>query len=42
MEQLIEQLLSVLRGIVRWRWQVVTQLGVEVLDMEATNLFDLG
>ena len=29
-------------GIVRWRWQVVNQVGVEVLDMEATNLFDLG
>jgi acyl dehydratase len=28
-------------GILRWRWQVVNQHGVEVLELEATNLFDL-
>ena len=29
-------------GILRWRWQVFTGAGVEVLDLEATNMFDLG
>jgi acyl dehydratase len=28
-------------GIVRWRWQVRNQLGMEVLDLDATSLFDL-
>lgn len=28
-------------GIVRWRWQVSTGAEFEVLDMEATSLFDL-
>ncbi len=28
-------------GILRWRWQMFTQRGDEVLDMEATSLFDL-
>jgi acyl dehydratase len=28
-------------GIVRWRWQLVNGEGLEVLDLEATNLFDL-
>ena len=28
-------------GIVRWRWQVFTGGTLEVLDMEATSLFDL-
>jgi acyl dehydratase len=28
-------------GIVRWRWQLLTGEGLEVLDLEATNLFDL-
>lgn len=29
-------------GVLRWRWQVRNQLGIEVLDLEATSLFDLG
>ncbi len=28
-------------GILRWRWQLFTSAGVEVLDLEATSLFDL-
>lgn len=28
-------------GILRWRWQLTNQHGVEVLDMDATSLFDL-
>jgi len=28
-------------GILRWRWQLVNQHGTEVLDLEATSLFDL-
>lgn len=28
-------------GILRWRWQLFNQSGVEVLDLEATSLFDL-
>jgi acyl dehydratase len=28
-------------GLVRWRWQLFNAAGDEVLDMEATNLFDL-
>ncbi|HXZ17091.1 MAG TPA: MaoC family dehydratase [Roseiarcus sp.] len=28
-------------GILRWRWQVFNQLGQEVLESEATSLFDL-
>jgi acyl dehydratase len=28
-------------GILRWRWQLFTADGVEVLDLEATRLFDL-
>jgi acyl dehydratase len=28
-------------GILRWRWQLFNQQGTEVLDLEATNLFDL-
>lgn len=28
-------------GIVRWRWQLENGDGLEVLDLEATNLFDL-
>jgi len=28
-------------GILRWRWQLHNQDGVEVLDLEATSLFDL-
>jgi acyl dehydratase len=28
-------------GILRWRWQMFTQEGTEVLDLEATSLFDL-
>jgi acyl dehydratase len=28
-------------GILRWRWQLLNQDGVEVLDMDATSLFDL-
>jgi acyl dehydratase len=29
-------------GVLRWRWQLVNQDGAEVLELEATNLFDLG
>ena len=29
-------------GILRWRWQMFNQSGIEVLDLEATSLFDLG
>jgi acyl dehydratase len=28
-------------GILRWRWQLFNQHNVEVLDLEATSLFDL-
>jgi acyl dehydratase len=28
-------------GILRWRWQLSNDHGVEVLDLEATSLFDL-
>lgn len=28
-------------GILRWRWQMRNALDVEVLDLEATSLFDL-
>lgn len=28
-------------GILRWRWQLFKADGVEVLDLEATSLFDL-
>jgi acyl dehydratase len=28
-------------GIVRWQWRMLNQSGVEVLDLEATSLFDL-
>ena len=28
-------------GILRWRWQLFNQQGTEVLDLEATSLFDL-
>jgi acyl dehydratase len=28
-------------GILRWRWQLFNQHGTEVLDLEATSLFDL-
>ncbi|MFZ9391673.1 MAG: MaoC family dehydratase [Burkholderiaceae bacterium] len=28
-------------GVLRWRWQVRNQSSVEVLDLEATSLFDL-
>ena len=28
-------------GILRWRWQLFNQHGVEVLDLEATSLFEL-
>lgn len=29
-------------GILRWRWQLYNAAGTEVLDLEATSLFDLG
>ena len=29
-------------GILRWRWRLFNQRGEEVLDVEATSLFDLG
>ncbi|TNF87087.1 MAG: MaoC family dehydratase [Gammaproteobacteria bacterium] len=29
-------------GILRWRWHLHNQDGVEVLELEATSLFDLG
>ena len=28
-------------GVLRWRWQLFNQNGLEVLDLEATSLFDL-
>ena len=28
-------------GILRWRWQLFNQRGLEVLDLEATSLFRL-
>jgi len=28
-------------GLLRWRWQLFNQHGTEVLDLEATSLFDL-
>lgn len=28
-------------GILRWRWRLHNQHGIEVLDLEATSLFDL-
>jgi acyl dehydratase len=28
-------------GILRWRWQLFNQRGTEVLDLEATSLFEL-
>jgi acyl dehydratase len=28
-------------GILRWRWQMVNQAEVQVLELEATSLFDL-
>ena len=28
-------------GLLRWRWQLHNAAGVEVLDLEATSLFDL-
>jgi acyl dehydratase len=28
-------------GVLRWRWQMRNQHGTEVLDLEATSLFDL-
>jgi len=28
-------------GILRWRWQMFRQAGEEVLDLEATSMFDL-
>ena len=28
-------------GVLRWRWQLFRQTGEEVLDLEATSLFDL-
>ena len=28
-------------GILRWRWQLFNQHGVQVLDLEATSLFEL-
>lgn len=29
-------------GILRWRWQLFNQDGLEVLDLEANSMFDLG
>jgi acyl dehydratase len=29
-------------GILRWRWQLFSAQGREVLDLQATSLFDLG
>ncbi len=29
-------------GVIRWRWQVFNQHHVEVLELEATNLYALG
>jgi acyl dehydratase len=28
-------------GILRWRWQLTNQHGIEVLEMDATSLFEL-
>ena len=28
-------------GILRWRWQLFNQQGTQVLDLEATSLFEL-
>lgn len=28
-------------GILRWRWRLLNQQAIEVLDLEATSLFDL-
>jgi acyl dehydratase len=28
-------------GVLRWRWQAFNQQGTEVMDLEATSLFDL-
>ena len=28
-------------GLLRWRWQMLNTDGIEVLDLEATSLFDL-
>jgi acyl dehydratase len=28
-------------GVLRWRWQLFNQGGVEVLELETTSLFDL-
>lgn len=28
-------------GVLRWRWRLVNQHGAEVLDLDATSLFDL-
>jgi acyl dehydratase len=28
-------------GVLRWRWRLFNQHGLEVLDLEATSLFDL-
>ncbi len=28
-------------GVLRWRWQMFRQAGEEVLDLEATSMFDL-
>jgi len=28
-------------GVVRWQWTLANQDGVDVLDLVATNLFDL-
>lgn len=28
-------------GVLRWRWRMVNQRGAEVLELEATSLFDL-
>ena len=30
-----------LLGVMRWRWRLVNQDGVEVLDLETTSFFDL-
>ena len=29
-------------GVLTWRWQLHNQHGIEVLDLDATSLFDLG
>jgi len=28
-------------GVLRWRWRMLNQEGVTVLDLEATSLFEL-